>query len=166
MKWIGDEMTGAVFSPCRTWRYTLWRRFTPDALVKEMCCFIGLNPSTADETQDDPTIRRCIQFSKDWGYKGYVMLNLFAYRATDPRVMKAAADPFGESNTEAMFEVSMMAGRVVAAWGNHGQFRGQSVRIKRMLPKSTVHLGLTKSGEPKHPLYLLASTVPQKWNHE
>lgn len=163
MIWIGDEMTGAVFSPCRQWRYTLWRRFTPNAQLERMCVFIGLNPSTADETQDDPTIRRCIQFSKDWGFAGYVMLNLFAFRATDPKDMKAVADPIGEQNNEAIFQVTRGAGRVVAAWGNHGLYRYRSVFVREMLPDATYHLGLTKSGQPKHPLYLRRDTVPVLW---
>ena len=80
----------AVFSPCRTYRYALSRVWAAD---KPYALFIGLNPSTADETLDDPTIRRCIDFAKRWGYGGLVMANLFAYRATDPAVMKRAAEP-------------------------------------------------------------------------
>ena len=79
----------AVFSPCRTYRYALSRVWAAD---KPYALFIGLNPSTADETLDDPTIRRCIDFAKRWGYGGLVMANLFAYRATEPSEMKAATD--------------------------------------------------------------------------
>ena len=72
----------ATFSPCRRWRYTLLRRWEPANLI--VVAFIGLNPSTADETLDDPTIRRCIGFAKAWGAGGMYMLNLFGWRSTDP----------------------------------------------------------------------------------
>ena len=71
---------GADISPCGRYRYSLWRKWGPGAT----CMFVGLNPSTADETADDPTIRRCMAFARDWGYGALCMANLFAYRATDP----------------------------------------------------------------------------------
>ncbi|MEP0894347.1 DUF1643 domain-containing protein [Leptolyngbya boryana FACHB-1624] len=82
--------------------------------------FVGLNPSTADETHDDPTIRRCTKFAKDWGYSGLCMTNLFAYRATDPKEMIASVDSIGLENDQYLLEYAARAGIVVAAWGNHG----------------------------------------------
>ena len=87
--------TGAIFSGCRTYRYTLWRSWDRD---KGDVMFIGLNPSTADETLNDPTVRRCINYAKSWGYGGIYMANMFAFRATDPKEMKQAKDPIGYRN--------------------------------------------------------------------
>lgn len=158
--WIGNTTSGAVFSPCRQYRYTLWRRWVDECPLGRMCCFIGLNPSTADETLDDPTIRRCIGFSKAWGFDGYVMLNAFAYRATDPKVMKRQVSPVGERNAEAIAAVAAGAGRVVVAWGNHGEHANQCQRVIDLLPSNVLCLGTTSTGQPKHPLYLASNTTP------
>jgi len=125
--------------------------------------FLGLNPSTADETQDDPTVRRCLGYAKQWGYGRMVMLNIFAFRATDPRVMKAAPDPVGPENDRYLLEASRRAHLVVAAWGNHGAFRGRSKRVVEMLRQAGVELRclkLTGQGEPGHPLYLPKNLQP------
>jgi hypothetical protein len=84
--------SGADFSPCRTWRYKLSRRWS---LTGPMIAFVGLNPSTADEIDDDPTVRRCIGFARRWGFSGMYMLNVFAYRSTNPRELRTATDPVG-----------------------------------------------------------------------
>lgn len=149
----------AVFSPCRTYRYALSRVWAAD---KPYALFIGLNPSTADETLDDPTIRRCISFASDWGYGGLVMANLFAYRATDPSEMKAATDPVGVANDEWLMELAKYAGVVVAAWGNHGAHQQRSAQVRTLLP-AMQYLKMNKSGEPSHPLYLKSSLTPQRW---
>src|SRR4051812_29172166 len=83
---ILQEFSGAELSPCRRYRYELWRKWDEG----EVCCFIGLNPSTADETTDDATIRKCRKYAKRWGFAGMLMLNVFAFRATNPADMKAA----------------------------------------------------------------------------
>src|SRR5690242_6108456 len=106
-----------IFSDCRAYRYTLWREW--DIFDKNYVMFVGLNPSTADERVDDPTIRRCIDFAKRWGYGALCMTNLFAYRATDPRVMKAFPYPVGPENDKWLVRCAREAGVVVAAWGNH-----------------------------------------------
>jgi hypothetical protein len=162
-----------IFSPCRKYRYTLWRDFydgdfafntSPAALGYVQ--FIGLNPSTADETQDDPTIRRCIQFAKDWGYGSLCMTNLFAFRATDPKVMKACDCPIGESYTNDLhiYRIAEKAGMVICAWGRDGNYmeRGKFVvaRLKEVAEKKLHHLGLNSDGTFKHPLYLRADTKP------
>jgi hypothetical protein len=91
----GKQFSGAVFSPDQKYRYVLWREWSghPRRLV-----VIGLNPSTADATKNDPTVTRCINFAKREGCGGMIMLNLFAFRATDPGVMMEAADPVGPEN--------------------------------------------------------------------
>lgn len=152
-----------LFSPCRTYRYTLWREWIGG---EGYAMFVGLNPSTADETQDDPTIRRCIAFAKAWGYSGLCMTNLFAYRATLPENMKAAADPVGPENDAHLMAMADSAGVIVAAWGVHGAHQGRDAAVLRLLP-DLYCLALTKDGHPGHPLYLpktlrpIALVVPQ-----
>ena len=119
-----------------------------------MVVFIGLNPSTADATQDDPTIRRCIGFAKAWGYDSLCMVNLFAYRATDPKDMQRATDPIGAENDHHLKLVIDQADLVVAAWGGDGGFLGRSEEIKLLFSKEIYCLGKTKYGQPRHPLYI------------
>jgi hypothetical protein len=122
--------------------------------------FIGLNPSTADETQDDPTVRRCMGFALSWGYGGLLMTNLFAYRSTDPALMKAHPEPIGPKNNSYLELLSHQAGIVVAAWGIHGTFEDRDKEVLPLL-KRPHYLALTKDSIPRHPLYLRADTKPQ-----
>lgn len=149
----------AVLSPCRNYRYALSRVW--DASLPYVL-FIGLNPSTADETEDDPTIRRCIGFAKSWGYGGLVMANLFAWRATEPAEMMRQDDPLGEKNDAWLVELASNAGVVVAAWGNDGSFLQRSAHI-RALVTDLHYLKLNSTGEPAHPLYLKQTLTPVLW---
>jgi hypothetical protein len=108
--------TSAIFSDCRSYRYALWREWSD---TKKFVMFIGLNPSTADEYTDDPTIRRCIGFTKDLGFSAMVMTNLFAFRATKPEDMKASPNPIGKENDKYLIEIANEAAIVIAAWGTH-----------------------------------------------
>lgn len=176
---LGGGASGATFSPCRTWRYCLWRRWVERPIHRSDCdlsppgdddpivgydngnmvAFIGLNPSTADETADDPTIRRCIGFAKSWGCDGIAMLNLFAFRATDPKDMKAFRSPVGQLNDSAILRVTSKCRMTICCWGVHGGFKNRDSHVKALLfRKQTFCLGKTKDGHPKHPLYLPAST--------
>lgn len=167
-EYLGSGIAGAVFSPCRSYRYSLWRRWNVDAVAgvdcsaMEMVAFIGLNPSTATEYRDDPTIRRCIRFAKDWGFSGLVMLNAFAYRATDPREMKLQDFPEGPENMTAIAQICREVGRVCCCWGTHGRHRGQAGAVLDVVgreSRSPCHcLGKTADGSPKHPLYLSRNT--------
>lgn len=150
-----EELT--IFSPCRTYRYTLWREWVGG---KGYVMFVGLNPSTADETKDDATIRRCIGFAKAWGYSALCMTNLFAFRATKPKDMKAAADPVGPDNDKHLGRLAQRAGVVVAAWGADGTYRGRNTEVLAMLDQTLHCLSLTKDGHPGHPLYLKKTLVP------
>lgn len=152
-------MNTAELSPCRRYRYALWRTWD-HGLPRVM--FIGLNPSTADETADDPTLRRTMAFARRWGYGGVGNGNLFAFRARDPRAMMAADDPVGPDNDAWLRRLADEAGLVVAAWGNHGAFRGRAAAVRRALRELHV-LGLNASGEPAHPLYQRADTRPAPW---
>ena len=153
-------MSDAQFSPCRTWRYTLTRQWADGGTV----CFVGLNPSTADEATLDPTCRRCVGFAKAWGFGTYVMTNIFAYRSTDLKALLAADDPVGPENDVAIRRVAFDAGLVVAAWGVHGALNERGAQVTKMLQEIGVAvfcLGTTKAGHPKHPLYLPKSVKPQ-----
>lgn len=142
---------GAVFSDCRAYRYSLWREWDRDA---RQLVVVGLNPSTADETQDDPTIRRCIGFAKREGCGKLVMLNLFAFRATRPKDMLAALDPVGAHNDAMLrsYADDPRTAVVLAAWGNHGS--PERVAEVRALFPLLYCLGRNASGSPKHPLYV------------
>ena len=146
-----------MFSPCRTYRYSLWRKWIGG---NGYAMLVGLNPSTADETQDDPTIRRCIAFAKSWGYSALCMANLFAYRATDPNSMLAATDPVGPENDNYLRMLAKRAGVVVAAWGANGAHRGRAAEVVALLDRELHCLALTRGGHPGHPLYLLKTRTP------
>ena len=148
--------TDAKLSECRKYRYALWRTWDE---TKPYAMFIGLNPSTADEIEDDPTIRRCINFAKYWGYGGLCMANLFAYRTNDPSEMMAATDPVGADNDEWLIKLTKEAGAVVAVWGNKGSFLGRSKKVMKLVP-NLHYLKINKSGEPAHPLYLRSDLKP------
>ncbi|MCK5017989.1 MAG: DUF1643 domain-containing protein [Candidatus Peribacteraceae bacterium] len=154
---------GAVFSDDKKYRYGLTRQWDE---TKPYVCFIGLNPSTADEEVDDPTIRKCIKFAKSWGYGGIYMVNLFAYRATDPKEMLAQEDPFGPDNDTWVEYFAGKADKVIAAWGNDGNYWGASIDMKvlfHQLKKSLYCLKLNKTKEPAHPLYLKDELKPKKF---
>lgn len=156
----GSELMerGAQISPCGLYRYSLWRKWKPGPL----CTFIGLNPSFADATMDDPTIRRCVGFAKAWGYGGLMMLNLFAYRATKPSDMMSAVDPVGPDNDEVLRDSGFNSAIQIAAWGANGRFQERDKAVRAMLPRLH-YLRLTKAGHPGHPLYLPAGLGPVEW---
>ena len=150
-----------VFSACRTYRYVLWREL--NAENPRYALFIGLNPSTADEVADDPTIRRCKDFARRWGYGAVCVANLFAYRATEPATLKAAPTPVGRANDWWLVRMAAQAGVVVAAWGVHGSFAARDQEVMHLLGNLLSYLGLTKDGHPRHPLYLKRTVVPKIW---
>jgi hypothetical protein len=157
-------MNQCEFSPCRKYRYTLWREWPVEDLLVGECSaetqahryvqFIGLNPSTADETKNDPTVRRCISFARRWGYGAMVMTNIFAWRDTDPEKMKLVDEPIGPENDDWLIETAAKSGLVVAAWGNHGDHRNRQDDVKRLLSHIKLKCFLiTGKGCPIHPLY-------------
>ncbi|MSR32228.1 MAG: DUF1643 domain-containing protein [Gemmataceae bacterium] len=150
-----------VFSPCRKYRYSLWRQW--DKSNPSFALFIGLNPSTADEVNDDPTLRRCLAFARKWGHGGLCLVNLFAFRAASPAVMQQQADPVGPKNDTWIALWGKKANRVVACWGIHGSFAERDKEVIPFLGKEIYCMGRTKSGQPRHPLYLKASQRLQKF---
>lgn len=148
----------AEFSPCRRWRYSLFREFDSGSGT---VAFIGLNPSTADETTNDPTVSRCLRFAHAWGFGQMHMLNIFAWRDTDPHGMKAAGDSVGPNNDRELRRTALSADLVVACWGVHGAHlgRGEYVANQLLADVPLQCFGLTKEGHPKHPLYLRADST-------
>jgi hypothetical protein len=157
----GNLSSGAIFSVCDRYRYSLWRDWT-DLLTttRQTVVFIGLNPSTADERDEDPTIRRCIDYAKRWSATRLVMLNLFAYRATAPHEMMEQQDPVGAHNDMAIQAACQGASHIIAAWGVHGRHRGRDSMVHSMI-QGMQCLRTTKDGMPGHPLYLPAGLNPQ-----
>ena len=139
----------ATFSDCRKYRYALSRTWNSK---KKTILFIGLNPSTADEKIDDPTIRRCINYAQNWGYGSLLMVNLFAYRATLPSELKNVKNPIGNDNDLHILELSKKADLTVAAWGNEGFLLNRDKVVKKLIP-NLMCLKINKSGQPAHPLY-------------
>ena len=140
----------AVFSEDGKHRYALERSWSPE---KGKVVFIGLNPSTADEMKNDPTVSRMISFSKSWGFGEIGVCNLFSFRATFPEDMKKFRDPVGAENDFYIAREISDADRVVACWGNHGKFLNRSSEVTNALGRFE-HFGFTKQGEPRHILYL------------
>jgi hypothetical protein len=140
----------ATFSSCRAYRYSLSRIWDKE---KKFVLFIGLNPSTANEEVDDPTIRRCVNYAKNWGYGGFMMVNLFAYRTTLPSNLKKVKYPVGKDNDKYIVTLSKKADITVAAWGNNGNLYSRDKQVLNLVP-NLMCLEINKSGQPSHPLYL------------
>jgi len=153
----------ANYSDCEAYRYDLSRVW--DGASRKVL-FLMLNPSTATEIQNDPTVERCERRSRALGFGAFRVCNIFAFRATDPKVMRAAADPVGPLNDAVIQQAIDWADEIVAAWGTHGEHLDRGKVVENLLRSQTKipkHLGLTKAGHPKHPLYISYQTQPQNW---
>lgn len=163
-----NESKGAEFSPCRKWRYALWRFWEDDPEGDIMGC-IGLNPSVANEHVPDPTLKRVVNFAQQWGYSGVYMLNAFAFVTSYPTEMKAAhkagIDPVGPDNNAKLVEYAAKCEIVVAAWGNDGAWLDRDVDVINLpgIREKLFYLKLTAACQPNHPLYLPKTTKPKKW---
>ena len=155
----------AVLSDDGKYRYTLERTWNAE---KVKAFFICLNPSTADAKQDDPTVRRCIGFAESWGFGGVAIGNLFAYRATDPAELLRkdinAVDPYNDDWLRTLF--NSCGHLAIAAWGNHGNLLNRGKDVASMFPNNLQCLGVNKSGQPSHPLYLSKHLIPVYYNPE
>jgi len=156
----------AVFSVCEKYRYVLTRTWDD---YKPRVLFIMLNPSTADAENDDPTTRRCIRFAKDWGYGGIYIVNLFAYRATNPYDLLHTPFVVGVENEKWFRRMSALAHLVVCAWGNSCIVEKIQKRLDHTwkplswISKPLYYLELSNDGTPKHPLYLKKDLIPKKF---
>jgi len=169
---VSVRLGGADISECGNYRYRLWREW--DSSNPKRACFALLNPSTANSTDDDPTVRRCIQFAIDFGCGALDVINLFAWRATDPRQLMRGtiAAMIGPDNDNAIGRVAAKASVVIAAWGAmpylHSHLTPRALAVERQLRGiGALHaLKLTKDGHPSHPLYLRGSLRPVPWIHQ
>ena len=156
----------AVISDCGAYRYWLHRMDDCEDPFATSAVFLMLNPSTADASLDDPTIRRCRRFAKDWGDDGLVVGNLFALRSTDPAQLLTHPDPIGPHNDNWLRLMAERHATVVCAWGAHPMAVERGAQVARMLIDNGVTLwclGTTKSGAPRHPLYVRADQKLIKW---
>ena len=157
---VPGQLRSARISEDGRYRYALLRRWT---LGGGAVAFVMLNPSTADAELDDPTVRRCVGFAKAWGYGAVHVLNLFAYRATDPVVLTFADDPVGSENDVYLLRHAEAGVPMVAGWGAHKMARTRAAEVTSRLGIRWLALGTTKDGSPRHPLYVKSDVQPVEW---
>lgn len=154
----------AIYSDCERYRYALTRIWDDNS---KRVLFVMLNPSKADEIANDPTVERCERRARALGYGAFRVTNIFAWRDTDPHAMRKAKHPIGPDNDQTLISGAEWADNIVAAWGAHGDHLNQGAKVKKLLfaqSKPLSHLGLTKAGHPKHPLYISYSKQPEPWH--
>lgn len=164
-----DADSVARYSACERYRYVLSRIWDP---AGPRALFVMLNPSTATEVQNDPTVERCERRARALGFGGFRVANIFAFRATDPQVMRAQADPIGPGNDAAILEAADWAcqaagGKIICAWGSHGTHLDRGAQVEALLRATGQplwHLGLTQAGQPRHPLYIAYAHLPALWD--
>jgi hypothetical protein len=158
----GDTESVAIYSDCESYRYSLTRVWSPG----QKALFIMLNPSTATEVQNDPTVERCERRARALGFGAFRVTNIFAWRDTDPRKMRMAQDPVGPENDVAILDGTVWANKIICAWGTYGAHLNRGVAVHDLLRTTRCelhHLGLTKDGHPKHPLYIAYTQQPEPW---
>ena len=158
----GGTRSEALYSRCGQYRYRLTRAWGAGPVL----VWIMLNPSTATEERNDPTIARCEGRARRGGFGGVEILNLFAFRATRPADLRQVGDPVGPGNGAVVLEGAARAGMILCGWGVHGALQGEGARMRSaLLDRGLVlhTLGLTKAGHPRHPLYVGNAVVPQFW---
>lgn len=152
------ESGGAIFDPTGQYRYHLWREWNPQA---PRLGFVMLNPSRADASFNDPTIRRCLGLAQTWDYGAVEVGNLFAYRATHPQELCQVCDPVGLENDRYLLEMQPRVQCLILAWGNHGRWQNRARRVLGLLSGNPLYcLGLTRLGQPRHPLYVKQGIKP------
>ena len=148
----------AIIDKTKKYRYMLKRQWGKG---ERFVNFIMLNPSTADDKVDDPTIRRCISFAKRWEFEGIYVTNLFALRATDPEELKSAENPVGKENNLHLADIANKSDKIILSWGNKGLFMGRDKEVLEILKdKEKYCLEISRTGQPKHPLYVHSNVKP------
>lgn len=159
-----DVESVAEYSPCERYRYSLtriWDNTAPKVM------FVMLNPSKATEQQNDPTIERCERRARTLGFGGFRATNIFAWRETDPARLRKASQPIGPSNDTIVLLGAAWADMTIAAWGVHGLYLDRGAEVETLLRDgrhALHHLGLTKAGLPRHPLYVAYTQTPELWS--
>lgn len=161
----------AVISSCGRYRYALARDVQAIFPRQGLVVFLGVNPSTADAQTDDATVRKWRGFAERWGFRRFLVGNLFAYRATDVGELAAVEDPIGPDNDAHLRDMLWQASLVVPCWGSREKLpatlrpRIDAVRaVLRQIPVEVLVLGLTRSGDPKHPLMLGYHARLEDWS--
>ena len=172
MQYDPDECrsgNGAIFDSSQAYRYALWRTWNhapktawePTSRVG----FVMLNPNQADAESDDPTIRRCIGFAKRWEFGGLEVVNLFAYRAKTPQLLRQATEPIGEENDRYLLTLPHRVDLIIFAWGNWGGLWQRDREVLTFFQTQKAYsLGITKLGHPRHPLYLRRDSDRVLWH--
>lgn len=166
---LSDDLagkSGAVFSSCMAYRYRLWREWNSTLPTLAFCM---LNPSTADEVVNDPTIERCQRRAINWGFGRLEIINIFALRSTDPAALyDDEIDPVGDENDRSILECFRRSDRIICGWGRHGALLERGDTVLRMLldsgPDRVYVLEKNDDGSPRHPLYVPYSALPKKWS--
>ena len=156
----------ADFDESEQYRYRLVRSWNP---VDPRVAFVLLNPSTADSSADDPTVRRCIVLARGWGFGSLEVVNLFAWRSPDPRALRQAVAPVGPANDHWLCRSATACSAIVVGWGNHGTLHRRDtevIALLRSIQAVPTCLGMTASGQPRHPLYLRHDTPRQPFSLE
>jgi len=154
---IGGSISGAIFGDGRRFRYALWRRWKNSPKNLDALLFIGLNPSTANGTKDDPTVVRMINFAKSWGFGGLFVGNLFSIVSADPAVLltDTSKELYGGPNDAAIKQMRNLCSLVVVGWGEFGKRVGyRPAAVLDLVGEPVYCIKLNRSGEPSHPLYL------------
>jgi hypothetical protein len=148
---------GAIFDVNGRYRYSLWHAWSAN---HPRIAFVLLNPSTADEQRNDQTIRRCMGFARAWNFGSMEVVNLFAFRATDYRELFKVHDPIGEENNRFLLQAVARCSTVVVGWGTRGTLYSRDLQVMSLLAgkKDAYCLGITKDGQPRHPLYVKGNT--------
>lgn len=165
----GEVVSSAVYSECERYRYALTREWEPGA---PRLLYVMLNPSKATEAQNDPTIERCERRARALGFGAFRAANLFAWRETDPSMLRRTPDPVGPDNDQIILSsvedwLRNEADIVLCSWGVHGTLHGRSMTVARILAaggRPLACLGTTKDGHPRHPLYIAYSTGLIAWS--
>ena len=159
----GDAKSAAVYSDCERYRYALTRVWDVDA---PRLLLIMLNPSKATEVQNDATVERCERRARVLGFGGMRVMNIFAWRETDPKLLRKAVDPVGVENDGLLLEGLDWADQIIAGWGVHGEHLNRGAEVEALLRGRGVSLsclGLSKAGHPRHPLYIAYAQQPEPW---
>ena len=158
-----SSFSEAEYSTCGLYRFRLTRTWSQ---AGRHALFIMLNPSTATEIKNDPSVERCERRARALEFGSFTVCNLFAFRSTNPDKLKNIRDPHGIGNDAAIESSSKCADIIVCAWGNHGAHLNRGKFVESMLRDSGFdlhHLGITARGFPKHPLYVSYSVNPIMW---
>ncbi|MEL7088194.1 MAG: DUF1643 domain-containing protein [Planctomycetota bacterium] len=161
-RWHREDgrLSTAFYSECLNYRYALTRAWGAGPKLT----YIMLNPSKASEVENDPTVHRCERRARALGYSAFRVCNLFAWCETDPAKLKKATAPIGPENDVALLAAAKWSDAILCGWGNHGAHMARGTAVLDLLKGQRLqHLGLTKLGHPRHPLYVAYAQQPESW---